>query len=187
MPIHARPLSPHLSIYRFTITMTMSIVHRAFLIIVAVAGLVAPARADRIKDLVSIEGVRGNPLVGTGIVTGLAGTGDDASSVMGRQYLAKMLKSLGTTIDPASIKAKNIAVVSITAELPPLPTCPDEFAPQPQSVASGAHAPANTTKATIATAARNRRSATSRLVDVVAALVMGSVPPRARSLEGVKV
>ena len=101
----------------------MSTIHRLTIAIVAIAAAAAatsaPAHADRIKDLVTVEGVRGNPLIGTGIVTGLAGTGDDASSVMGRQYLAKMLKALGTTIDPASIKAKNIAVVSITAELPP--------------------------------------------------------------------
>ncbi len=85
----------------------------------AIAGPVAPAGADRLKDLATIEGVRGNQLTGFGLVVGLAGTGDDASSPVTRRSLAKMLKRLGVTIDAAEIKAKNVAAVLITAELPP--------------------------------------------------------------------
>lgn len=77
------------------------------------------ARADRIKDLATVEGVRTNALIGYGLVTGLAGTGDDASSPMVKQSLAQAIKALGTTINPADIKAKNVAAVLITAELPP--------------------------------------------------------------------
>ena len=83
--------------------------------VVAVDG----ARADRVKDLVTIEGVRSNSLVGYGLVTGLAGTGDDASSPLVKQSLAKALKALGVTVNPTDLKAKNVAAVLVTAELPP--------------------------------------------------------------------
>jgi flagellar P-ring protein precursor FlgI len=80
--------------------------------------LAATASADRIKDLASIEGVRDNHLTGVGIVVGLDGTGDDARSPVVRTALVKLLKRLGLTIDPADLKAKNVAAVMITAELP---------------------------------------------------------------------
>lgn len=77
---------------------------------------VLPARAERIKDIVSINGVRSNPLWGTGLVIGLNGTGDD--SQLGRQMLASILRHGGTTLTPNDITSENIAVVVVTAELP---------------------------------------------------------------------
>jgi len=77
----------------------------------------APVAADRIKDLATIEGVRKNQLMGVGLVVGLAGTGDDSSIV--QRSLAKMLGRLDITIDPQELKAKNVAVVVVTADLPP--------------------------------------------------------------------
>jgi len=79
----------------------------------------APARADRIKDLATVEGVRKNQLVGVGLVTGLAGTGDDASSPIVRRSMAKMLSRLDIKISPEELRAKNVAIVAVTAELPP--------------------------------------------------------------------
>jgi flagellar P-ring protein precursor FlgI len=76
------------------------------------------AHADRLKDLVDVEGFRDNALVGYGLVVGLQGTGDDASSAPTRQLLAQAIKHLGVQIDPAQIKAKNVAAVMITATLP---------------------------------------------------------------------
>jgi flagellar P-ring protein precursor FlgI len=76
------------------------------------------ARADRIKDLTTIAGVRDNHLTGFGLVVGLDGTGDDARSPMVKSGLTKMLKRLGITIDPSDLKGKNVAAVMITAELP---------------------------------------------------------------------
>jgi flagellar P-ring protein precursor FlgI len=87
--------------------------------LVATALAAAPVYADRIKELATVEGVRSNQLTGFGLVVGLAGTGDDASSPVVRESLAKMLERLGVTIDPAQIKSKNVAAVVITAELPP--------------------------------------------------------------------
>lgn len=78
-----------------------------------------PASADRIKDLATVGGVRDNHLTGFGIVVGLDGTGDDQRSPVVKSALTKMLKKLGVTIDPTDLKAKNVAAVMITADLPP--------------------------------------------------------------------
>lgn len=79
--------------------------------------LVANAKAERIKDLVSVEGVRSNQLVGYGLVVGLNGTGDKAR--FSGQSLRNMLIRMGITLPPGiDPKAKNIAAVSMHAELP---------------------------------------------------------------------
>lgn len=78
---------------------------------------VLPARAERIKDIVSIKGIRGNPLLGPGLVVGLSGTGGD--SAIARRMLANILRSGGTTLNPEDITSKNIAAVLVTADLPP--------------------------------------------------------------------
>jgi flagellar P-ring protein FlgI len=77
------------------------------------------ASADRLKDLATIGGVRENHLTGFGLVIGLDGTGDDTRSPAVKTAMTKMLKKLGLTIDPADLKAKNVAAVIVTAQLPP--------------------------------------------------------------------
>lgn len=78
------------------------------------------AHAERLKDLATIRGVASNPLVGYGLVVGLAGTGDNLQSAQTQQMVANMLgRRFGTIITPAQIKAKNVAVVMVTARLPP--------------------------------------------------------------------
>jgi flagellar P-ring protein precursor FlgI len=77
------------------------------------------ASAERIKDLASIAGVRSNPLVGYGIVVGLDGTGD-GQTPFARQSLRNMLSQLGVSLPPGtSFSTKNVAAVSVHAELPP--------------------------------------------------------------------
>ena len=80
------------------------------------------AWAARIKDLSSIKGVRGNQLIGFGLVIGLAGTGDSATNVFfSIQSVYNMLKKMGVTIPSTqveSLKFKNVATVMVTAELP---------------------------------------------------------------------
>ena len=88
-------------------------------VILALAADAAPARAARLKELVTVDGFRTNHLVGLGLVVGLTGTGDDAISVMTRKPLAAMLRHLGTMINESDLMAKNVAVVMVTAELPP--------------------------------------------------------------------
>jgi flagellar P-ring protein precursor FlgI len=83
-------------------------------------GVAAPrAQAARLKELVEVEGFRGNHLVGLGLVVGLTGTGDDTSSVATKKPLQSLLRHLGTTVDLGDIMAKNVAMVMVTAELPP--------------------------------------------------------------------
>lgn len=80
------------------------------------AGWAAPAR---LKELVSIEGVRDNQLVGYGLVVGLNGTGDKRQTVFAAQTLANLLGRMGVTVNPQAMQVKNIAAVMVTATLPP--------------------------------------------------------------------
>ena len=90
-----------------------------FLILVALFQA-CPVHAERIKDIASIAGVRGNQLVGYGLVVGLDGTGDQTSQApFTVQSLASMLAQLGITLPPGSNpQLKNVAAVSVHAELP---------------------------------------------------------------------
>jgi flagellar P-ring protein precursor FlgI len=73
----------------------------------------------RLKDLVSIEGVRSNQLVGYGLVVGLAGTGDRQQTVFSAQSLTNLLLNMGVSVSPTLITVKNTAAVMVTATLPP--------------------------------------------------------------------
>jgi flagellar P-ring protein precursor FlgI len=76
------------------------------------------AAGVRIKDLMTIAGAEENQLVGLGLVTGLAGDGDK-DPVYTVQSVANMLQEHGITVPPATISSKNVAVVTITAKIPP--------------------------------------------------------------------
>src|SRR5256885_4422176 len=73
----------------------------------------------RLKDLVTIEGVRDNQLIGYGLVVGLAGTGDKRQTMFSAQSLANMLERMGVSVPPTAIRINNTAAVMITATLPP--------------------------------------------------------------------
>jgi flagellar P-ring protein precursor FlgI len=85
------------------------------------AGHSGPARAERIKDLASVNGVRTNQLVGYGLVVGLDGTGDQTSQApFTIQSITNMLAKFGITIPAnANPQLKNVAAVTVTADLPP--------------------------------------------------------------------
>src|SRR5882724_7092381 len=78
-----------------------------------------PGVTTRIKELVSLEGVRDNQLIGYGIVVGLAGTGDKQLTLFSTQSLTNMLKRLGVTVDPTQMQVRNMASVMVSANLPP--------------------------------------------------------------------
>ncbi len=80
----------------------------------------SPAQAaPRIKDLVEIEGVRGNDLVGYGLVVGLNGTGDGIRNApFTEEALANLLERLGVNVTGEAFRPKNVAAVIITATLP---------------------------------------------------------------------
>lgn len=73
----------------------------------------------RLKDIAALEGVRDNQLMGSGLVVGLAGTGDKRQTVFSVQALTNILKRMGITVDPTAIQVRNIAAVMVTASLPP--------------------------------------------------------------------
>ncbi len=78
------------------------------------------AKTSRIKDIVDIEGVRDNQLVGYGLVVGLNGTGDGLNnSPFTEQSLIAMLERLGVNIRGQNLNTGNVAAVMVTATLPP--------------------------------------------------------------------
>src|SRR5579864_4780728 len=91
---------------------------RSCLCLFAVVPLWAAPAGTRLKDLVSIEGVRDNQLVGYGLVVGLAGTGDKMQTVFSAQSLTNLLARMGIQVNPTAILVKNTAAVLVTADLP---------------------------------------------------------------------
>lgn len=82
---------------------------------------VQPAGAQsRIKDIVDVQGVRDNMLIGYGLVVGLDGSGDSLSgSPFTEQSLTGMLERLGVNIRGDQLDTDNVAAVMVTATLPP--------------------------------------------------------------------
>ena len=92
----------------------------------AVAGLVlmtlqpAPADATRIKDITTVQGVRDNQLIGYGLVIGLQGTGDTLRNApFTEQALTSMLDRMGVAVRGVPLRSRNVAAVTVTANLPP--------------------------------------------------------------------
>jgi flagellar P-ring protein precursor FlgI len=90
----------------------------AGLLLALLTALALPA-ATRLRELVSVEGVRDNQLLGYGLAVGLAGTGDGLQTVFSVQSLANTLQRMGVTVPAALITVKNTAAVMVTATLPP--------------------------------------------------------------------
>ena len=78
------------------------------------------ASADRLKDISQVQGVRSNPLIGYGLVVGLNGTGDKTSGTpFTTQTFKNMMAQFGITVpDSVTPQLKNVAAVSIHAEIP---------------------------------------------------------------------
>ncbi|MDO8359677.1 MAG: flagellar basal body P-ring protein FlgI [Devosia sp.] len=101
---------------------------QAIAAILAATILIAPAApaaaaTARIKDIVNIEGVRDNQLVGYGLVVGLNGTGDGLNnSPFTKQSLQAMLERLGVNTRGENMRTGNVAAVMVTANLPAFAT-----------------------------------------------------------------
>ncbi|HEY6925009.1 MAG TPA: flagellar basal body P-ring protein FlgI [Steroidobacteraceae bacterium] len=83
--------------------------------------LPGPAVADggaRIKDIARVQGTRAHALVGYGIVSGLAGTGDSPGNRATRQTLSNLLAQFNLNLPPESMTSRNVAVVLVSANLP---------------------------------------------------------------------
>jgi len=81
-------------------------------------GIAELGQCARLKDIADVEGVRGNQLLGYGIVVGLNGTGDGKIDFT-LKSMSNMLEKMGIRTDPILIKVKNVASVMVTSELPP--------------------------------------------------------------------
>ncbi|MDD3799228.1 MAG: flagellar basal body P-ring protein FlgI [Novosphingobium sp.] len=79
----------------------------------------ALAQGVPLKALGRFDGWRDNALIGYGIVTGLAGSGDTRRNEVTRQALRNVLSRLGTAVGEDQINSRNVAVVIVTATLPP--------------------------------------------------------------------
>jgi flagellar P-ring protein precursor FlgI len=80
----------------------------------------AAAEASRVKDITSVQGVRDNQLIGYGLVIGLQGTGDTLRNApFTEQALKSMLDRMGVAMRGIPLRARNVAAVTVTADLPP--------------------------------------------------------------------
>jgi len=73
----------------------------------------------RLKDIASLKGVRGNQLVGYGLIVGLNGTGDGTGTKFTVQSLVNMMERFGIHALSSQVKVANVAAVMVTANLPP--------------------------------------------------------------------
>ncbi|WP_127715666.1 flagellar basal body P-ring protein FlgI [Halobacteriovorax sp. HLS] len=90
---------------------------KLFAIILLTLSLCSLASPSRLKDLVTVKGVRDNPIIGYGLVIGLNGTGDGGGEITNRS-LKRMFEKLG--LNPQNeVSSKNVAAVIVTAKLPP--------------------------------------------------------------------
>lgn len=88
-------------------------------VVIVLLGVAALAYgATRIKDIAYIQGVRGQQLIGYGLVVGLHGTGDTQRSTFTLQSVASMLKRFGITVDQNDLRLRNVAAVMVTATVP---------------------------------------------------------------------
>ena len=101
----------------------MTNIHRKLLTVLCLVGALfaaSMARAERIKDIASVAGVRANQLVGYGVVVGLDGSGDQTTQTpFTVQSMISMLSAMGINLPPGqSLQLKNVAAVMVTASLP---------------------------------------------------------------------
>ena len=96
----------------------MRLILKTLLVCLALAAV--PAHAVPLMDLVDIEGIRGNQLIGYGLVVGLDGTGDRSQVKLTSQSVQNMVEQFGVKLpDNTDPKLRNAAVVMVTATVPP--------------------------------------------------------------------
>ncbi|TAM59507.1 flagellar basal body P-ring protein FlgI [bacterium] len=89
--------------------------------VIAFAAIAPAAQAQtvRVKDVAKVQGVANNQLVGYGLVTGLAGTGDSTSVVFTSKTIQNLLTEFGLSTSSQDVRTRNVAAVVVTASLPP--------------------------------------------------------------------
>jgi flagellar P-ring protein precursor FlgI len=93
---------------------------RAFALVLMLGLSLSPstAKADRLRELCDVVGVRENQLIGYGIVTGLQGTGDNITAPFANQSLIALLRRMGVQFDNEQVQLRNVAAVLVTATIP---------------------------------------------------------------------
>lgn len=95
------------------------IIHILYLVVLIATNASLSMADTRIKDIASVDGIRENQLVGYGLVVGLNGTGDNLqNSVFTQKGIVDFLERVGVNIQGSTLKTKNIAAVTVTANLP---------------------------------------------------------------------
>lgn len=90
---------------------------------VILATITPVGAGTRLKDILDVEGVRDNQLLGYGVVVGVNGTGDSLRNcAFTRQSLASMMERLDINTRNATLNTQNAAAVMVTANLPPFST-----------------------------------------------------------------
>ncbi len=93
---------------------------RALPMALAITAVGTAQASTRVKDIVDVQNVRTNQLVGYGLVVGLAGTGDrTTNSPFTEETMKAMLERMGVNVRDAKMKPANVAAVSVTASMPP--------------------------------------------------------------------
>ncbi len=88
---------------------------RSILLLAMVLVSARTGQCERIKDIVDVQGMRGNPLAGIGLVVGLANTGD--KTLPSQQMLTNLYRDFEIVVNPTDLTGGNVAVVMVTAEL----------------------------------------------------------------------
>jgi flagellar P-ring protein precursor FlgI len=100
----------------------MSKLHTAAMLGAALIGmtLAVPAFAIvKLKDLARVDGAQEVMILGYGLVVGLSGTGDSSRSVATSQTMSNLLREFGLKVPADSVNSRNVAMVVVTASLPP--------------------------------------------------------------------
>lgn len=90
---------------------------KTFILFLALSVSIASS-ASRIKDLAYVQGMRGEQVIGYGLVVGLNGTGDSQRSTFTVQSVSSMLKRFGITVPQDQLRLRNVAAVIVTATIP---------------------------------------------------------------------
>lgn len=98
-----------------------------FSVLSSCAALASAADGARVKDLGRLDGWRDNQLIGYGVVTGLAGTGDSLRNKATRQSVSNMLSQFDLSVLSDQVQSRNVAIVMITATLPPFAHAGDKL------------------------------------------------------------
>ena len=104
---------------RFTGLLLLAIVHAGFADSPLPVSSGAFGNASRVKDLTIMEGARDNQLIGYGLVSGLARTGDGTQVTQTIQSIANMLQRFGVNVPVATLTSGNVAAVMVTTDIGP--------------------------------------------------------------------